>query len=93
MTPAMGSERDGRPQSLAIAVGGALIAAVCVVAVNAPVLGRSVWADEAMLFSNYPLASIGHALRPLPFYDRHTVSPCRGSPTPVFRSRAAPRSA
>lgn len=70
MTPAMGSERDGRPQSLAIAVGGALIAAVCVVAVNAPVLGRSVWADEAMLFSNYPLASIGHALRPLPFYDQ-----------------------
>lgn len=63
-------ERDRRPRPLTIAVAGALSAALCVVAINAPVLERSLWADEAMLFSNFPLAKVGHALRPLPFYDQ-----------------------
>lgn len=64
--PSHAMHRDPR----LIAIGGALAVAACVVALCAPILQRSPWADEAMLFSNYPLASVWQAVQPLPYYDQ-----------------------
>lgn len=48
----------------------AALVAVSVLLVCLPVLGLSIWLEEAMLFSNYPIAGFMSLFSPLPYYDQ-----------------------
>lgn len=47
-----------------------IVASLFILILCLPLLGRSLWVDEAMLFSNYPLPHIIDIFRPLPYYDQ-----------------------
>ncbi len=47
-----------------------IVASLFILILCLPLLGRSLWVDEAMLFSNNPLPHIIDIFRPLPYYDQ-----------------------
>lgn len=47
-----------------------IVASLFILILCLPLLGRSLWVDEAMLFSSYPLQNIIDIFRPLPYYDQ-----------------------
>lgn len=44
--------------------------AVMIFIICMPLLNRSAWIDEAMLYSNYPIAGFGDLFKPLTYYDQ-----------------------